>query len=82
MYKELKTEFNASFDEKDSIGKRYTRQDLIGTPYCVAIDYQTLEDQTVTVRHRNSMQQERMTLEEVKNLLRSTATLSVLLNSL
>jgi glycyl-tRNA synthetase len=82
MYKELKTEFNASFDEKDSIGKRYTRQDLIGTPYCVAIDYQTLEDQTVTVRHRNSMQQERMTLEEVKNLLRSTATMSVLLNSL
>lgn len=82
MYRELKTEFMASFDEKDSIGKRYTRQDLIGTPYCVAIDYQTLEDQTVTVRYRNSMQQERMTLEQVKNLLRSTTTMSVLLSGL
>ncbi len=82
MYHELKNEFMASYDEKDSIGKRYTRQDLIGTPYCVAIDYQTLEDQTVTVRHRNSMQQERMTLEGVKNLLRSTTSLADILSKL
>jgi len=82
IYRELKTEFNASFDEKDSIGKRYTRQDLIGTPYCIAIDYQTLEDQTVTVRHRNSMQQDRMNLEEVKTLLRNTTSMSVLLANL
>jgi glycyl-tRNA synthetase len=82
MYRELKSEFMASYDEKDSIGKRYTRQDLVGTPYCVAIDYQSLEDQTVTVRHRNSTQQERMTLEEVKTLLRKTTSMSVLLNAI
>jgi glycyl-tRNA synthetase len=82
IYKELKSEFMATYDEKDSIGKRYTRQDLIGTPYCVAIDYQTIEDQTVTIRHRNSTQQERVTLEELKTILRETTSLSTLLNSM
>jgi glycyl-tRNA synthetase len=82
MYRELKSEFMASYDEKDSIGKRYTRQDLAGTPYCVAIDYQSLEDKTVTVRHRNTTHQERMSLEDVKTLLRKTASMSVLLDSM
>ena len=82
IYKELKSEFMATYDEKDSIGKRYTRQDLIGTPYCVARDYQTVEDQTVTIRHRNSTQQERVTLEELKTILRQTTSLSSLLNSM
>ena len=82
LYRDLKTEFMASYDEKDSIGKRYTRQDLIGTPYCLAVDYQSLEDGSVTIRHRNSMQQERMQPEEVKNLLRKTTSLSVLLQSM
>ena len=82
MYRELKSEFMATYDEKDSIGKRYTRQDLIGTPYCLAVDYQSLEDGSITIRHRNSMEQERLTLDEVKNLLRRTTNLSVLLESL
>ena len=82
FYRELKTEFMASYDEKDSIGKRYTRQDLIGTPYCLAVDYQSLEDGSVTIRHRNSMQQERMQLEEVKELLRKTTPISVLLQAM
>jgi len=82
IYKELKSEFMASFDEKDSIGKRYTRQDLIGTPYCVAIDYQTLEDQTMTVRHRNSTLQERVTLDQLKEMLRKTTSLSTLLQDM
>ncbi len=79
IYRDLKTEFMASFDEKDSIGKRYTRQDLIGTPYCVAVDYQSLEDNTVTVRHRNTTHQDRMSIESLKELLRSATSLPGLL---
>ncbi|MDR2475324.1 MAG: glycine--tRNA ligase [Bacteroidales bacterium] len=62
----LKFDFKSMYDEKDSIGKRYRRQDAIGTPYCVTVDHQTLEDSTVTVRHRDTMQQERI---PVSNLL-------------
>ena len=51
------------YDEKDSVGKRYRRQDAIGTPLCVTVDGQTLEDDTVTVRHRDTMQQERVAIE-------------------
>ena len=49
-----------------AIGKRYTRQDLIGTPYCIAVDYQTMEDDTVTIRHRDSMEQERVKISELR----------------
>jgi glycyl-tRNA synthetase len=55
---DLKFDFNCQYDEKDSIGKRYRRQDAIGTPYCITIDYQTAEDETVTIRYRDSMAQE------------------------
>ena len=54
----LKYDFNVVYDEKDSVGKRYRRQDAIGTPFCVTVDGQTLEDNTVTVRFRDTMQQE------------------------
>jgi glycyl-tRNA synthetase len=57
---QLKFDFNMQYDEKDSIGKRYRRQDAIGTPFCITIDHQTLEDNTVTIRHRDSMEQERV----------------------
>ena len=60
---ELKYDYNVVYDEKDSVGKRYRRQDAIGTPFCVTVDGQTLEDGTVTVRHRDSMQQERVKIE-------------------
>lgn len=56
----LKMDFLCQYDEKDSIGKRYRRQDAIGTPYCITIDHRTLEDGTVTIRHRDTMQQERV----------------------
>src|SRR5690606_20881388 len=56
----LKMDFNIQYDEKDAIGKRYRRQDAIGTPFCITVDYQTLEDDTVTIRHRDSMEQERV----------------------
>ena len=66
---DLKFHFHCQYDEKDSIGKRYRRQDAIGTPFCVTVDGQTLEDGTVTVRHRDSMQQERVKIEALHALV-------------
>ncbi|AKA34807.1 glycine--tRNA ligase [Flagellimonas lutaonensis] len=66
---ELKWDFNVAYDEKDAVGRRYRRQDAAGTPFCVTIDHQTLEDDTVTVRHRDSMEQQRVRLGEVKDLI-------------
>jgi glycyl-tRNA synthetase len=63
---QIKFAFNTTYDEGGAIGKRYTRQDLIGTPYCVVVDYQTKEDQTVTVRDRNTMTQERISIADLK----------------
>lgn len=65
IFKELKFEFNTVYEEKDAIGKRYTRQDLIGTPFCIVVDHQTLEDETVTIRHRDSTEQERVHKNEL-----------------
>jgi len=62
---ELKWNFSVMYDEKDAVGRRYRRQDAVGTPFCVTIDHQTLEDETVTIRHRDSMEQERIPLTEV-----------------
>lgn len=66
---ELKLYFNMQYDEKDSIGKRYRRQDAIGTPFCITIDHQTLEDQTVTIRHRDNMEQERVAETELSGII-------------
>ncbi len=66
---ECKGAFKCFYEEKDAIGKRYRRQDAIGTPFCVTIDHQTKEDGTVTIRYRDSMQQERILLKEVRNLV-------------
>lgn len=65
----LKYDFNCQFEEKDSIGKRYRRQDAIGTPYCITVDHQTLEDNTVTIRDRDSMQQERININDLHTLI-------------
>ncbi|MBS7288917.1 MAG: glycine--tRNA ligase, partial [Candidatus Freyarchaeota archaeon] len=65
----LKLDFDTFYDEKGSIGRRYRRQDEIGTPFCVTVDYQTLEDDTVTVRDRDTMKQERVKIGEIKNYL-------------
>jgi glycyl-tRNA synthetase len=66
---ECKPSFHCFYEEKDAIGKRYRRQDAIGTPFCVTIDHQTKEDKTVTIRYRDSMQQERIPMNEVKALV-------------
>ncbi|MDX1285400.1 MAG: glycine--tRNA ligase, partial [Draconibacterium sp.] len=65
----LKFDFNCQYDEKDSIGKRYRRQDAIGTPFCVTVDHQTLEDKTVTIRYRDTMEQERVSIEEISKII-------------
>ena len=66
VMKDLKKDFRVFYEERDAIGKRYTRQDLIGTPFCIAVDYQTLEDNTVTIRHRDSTAQERVAISELR----------------
>jgi glycyl-tRNA synthetase len=66
---DLKYDYNVVYDEKDSVGKRYRRQDAIGTPFCVTVDGQTLEDGTVTVRHRDTMEQERVMIESLPSLV-------------
>lgn len=66
--------FKCFYEEKDAIGKRYRRQDAIGTPFCVTIDHQTKEDNMVTIRHRDSMQQERVLMSEVKNIVMKSLT--------
>ncbi len=62
----LKSSFRTTYDDGAAIGKRYTRQDLIGTPYCIVVDYQTMEDNTVTIRHRDTMEQERVEISALK----------------
>ncbi len=69
VYDLLKPSFAARFDDIGNIGKRYRRQDEIGTPFCVTVDYQTLEDGTVTVRDRDTMKQERVVISELNNFL-------------
>jgi glycyl-tRNA synthetase len=70
LHGELKRRFNCFYDEKSAVGRRYRRQDEAGTPYCFTIDGQTKEDQTVTVRERDSMKQERIHLDSVLGFMR------------
>ncbi|MCK9638701.1 MAG: glycine--tRNA ligase [Prolixibacteraceae bacterium] len=79
---ELKFEFNCQYDEKDSIGKRYRRQDAIGTPFCVTVDHQTMEDNTVTIRYRDSMEQERVAIDQVKSIIAGQVNLRRLFDKL
>ncbi|GLB53927.1 glycine--tRNA ligase [Neptunitalea chrysea] len=66
---ELKWDFNVTYDEKDAVGRRYRRQDAAGTPYCITVDHQSLEDNTVTIRHRDSMEQERVAIDDLRSLI-------------
>lgn len=65
----LKPKMMTQYDEKDAIGRRYRRQDAIGTPYCITVDNQTMEDNTVTIRERDSMQQQRVSINEILNCI-------------
>ena len=69
IVEDLKWDFNTFYDEKDAVGKRYRRQDAIGTPFCITADHQTLEDQTVTVRYRDTMDQQRVRITELRAMI-------------
>lgn len=66
---ELKWDFNVAYDEKDAVGRRYRRQDALGTPFCITVDHQTIEDETVTIRYRDSMQQDRVKISDLRDII-------------
>src|SRR5690606_16035691 len=70
IYDMLRKEFDVIYDETQNIGKRYRRQDAVGTPFCITVDHQTMIDQTVTVRYRDSMEQERLHISQLENFIR------------
>ncbi|MEW3512041.1 glycine--tRNA ligase [Clostridium butyricum] len=72
VYADLSKKFNLDFDETGSIGKRYRRQDEIGTPYCITIDFETLEDEAVTIRNRDTMEQERIKISELESYIQKS----------
>lgn len=78
----LKLDFNCQYDEKDSIGKRYRRQDAIGTPFCITIDHDTLSDNCVTIRYRDTMAQERVPVEALRGIMDEKVSLRALLSQL
>ena len=78
----LRFDMTCVVDEKDSIGKRYRRQDAVGTPFCITVDHQSLEDNTVTLRHRDSMEQERVPVERIRDIMAEKVNLNTLLRKL
>ena len=78
----LKFHFNCQYDEKDTIGKRYRRQDAIGTPFCVTVDYDTLKDNTVTLRFRDTMEQERVSIPQLQSIIEDKVSIASLLKKL
>ena len=82
IYNQLKIQFSSQYDEKDSIGKRYRRQDAIGTPFCITVDYESLETNKVTIRNRDSMKQERVSVDKINKYLEDNTSLNILLNQL
>jgi glycyl-tRNA synthetase len=66
---ECKKHFRCFYEEKDAIGKRYRRMDALGTPFCITIDHQSKEDHTVTIRYRDTMQQERIAINKIREIV-------------
>jgi glycyl-tRNA synthetase len=82
IMEDLKFHFNCKYDEKDTVGKRYRRQDAIGTPYCVTVDYDTLKDDTVTLRFRDSMKQERVKIADLRSIIEEKVSIVSLLKKI
>ena len=82
VLEKLRLDFTCFYEDKDSIGKRYRRMDAIGTPFCVTVDHQSLEDHTVTLRHRDTMQQERIPIDNLHRLLSDKVSMRMLLQNL
>ena len=81
VYDQLKLNVQCTYDEKDAIGRRYRRQDAIGTPYCATIDFDTLEDNTVTLRDRDSLKQTRINIQELANTVKEKTSMTYLLSN-
>ena len=79
---DLRFHFNCQYDEKDSIGKRYRRQDAIGTPYCITVDHDSLQDGCVTLRFRDTMKQERVAISELNAIIEDKVSIVSLLKKL
>ncbi len=82
IFARLRHDFNCYYEEKDSIGKRYRRQDAIGTPYCITVDHDSLEDDTVTVRYCDTMKQERISIENIRKEIQEKVDIKNLLVNL
>ena len=82
IIQDLRFEFNCQYDDKDSIGRRYRRQDAIGTPYCITIDHQTIDDQSVTIRYRDSMEQERVKIEALRGIIKEKVSIVSILRKI
>jgi glycyl-tRNA synthetase len=82
IMKELQIDYNCQYEEKDTIGRRYRRQDAIGTPFCITIDHQSLNDNTVTIRHRDSMEQERVDITNLPKIIDELVSMKNLLKKL
>lgn len=82
IVRNLRSEFRVIYEERDAIGKRYTRQDLIGTPFCIAVDYQSLEDDTVTIRYRDTTEQIRVPISELKTRIGQAVAMERILEQL
>ncbi len=82
ILRDLQFDYNVQYDEKDAIGRRYRRQDAIGTPFAITVDHQTLEDNTVTIRDRDTMQQERVPIENLGTIIAEKASWKSILASL
>ena len=74
----LQANFSCQYEEKDSIGKRYRRQDAIGTPYCITVDHETLKNNSVTLRSRDNMDQERINISDLKSAISEKLSMSSL----
>jgi len=79
---DLKWNFNVVYDEKDAVGKRYRRQDAVGTPFCITVDHDTLEDNMVTIRHRDTMEQKRVKIEELGAIIDQEVNMKNWLNKM
>jgi glycyl-tRNA synthetase len=82
IMRDLKFDFMLAYDEKDTVGKRYRRQDAIGTPFCITVDHQSLEDKTVTIRHRDTMKQDRVAIADLHKILTEKTSINSLLRAL
>ncbi|MCC1484305.1 glycine--tRNA ligase [Winogradskyella immobilis] len=77
ILEDLKWDFNVVYDEKDAVGRRYRRQDANGTPFCITVDHDTLEDNSVTIRHRDTMEQKRVKIEELSSIIKKEVDVAV-----